>query len=98
MKCTSREANFMFWGEVKGGEGHEEPGEGAAHRRGDDAAAAGRPGPRLFPHHYFPGKELYNPSLLLAYRIAELFGVTVEDLYCLKENRELEDRQYEDLQ
>lgn len=43
-------------------------------------------------------KELYNPSLLLAYRIAELFGVTVEDLYWLKENRELEDRQYEDLQ
>ena len=43
-------------------------------------------------------KELYNPSLLLAYRIAELFGVSVEDLYCLKENRELEDRQYEDLQ
>ena len=43
-------------------------------------------------------RELYNPSLLLAYRIAELFGVTVEDLYCLKENRELEDRQYEDLQ
>lgn len=43
-------------------------------------------------------KELYNPSLLLAYRIAELFGVTVEDLYCLKENRKLEDRQYEDLQ
>ena len=43
-------------------------------------------------------KVLYNPSLLLAYRIAELFGVTVEDLYCLKENRELEDRQYEDLQ
>ena len=43
-------------------------------------------------------KELYNPSLLLAYRIAELFGMTVEDLYCLKENRELEDRQYEDLQ
>ena len=43
-------------------------------------------------------KELYNPSLLLAYRIAELFGVTVEDLYCLKENRELEDRQYKDLQ
>ena len=43
-------------------------------------------------------KELYNPSLLLAYRIAELFGVTVEDLYCLKENRDLEDRQDEDLQ
>ena len=61
MKYTSREANFMFWGEVKGGEGHEEPGEGAAHRRGDDAAAAGRPGPRLFPHHYFPGKGAVQP-------------------------------------
>ena len=32
-------------------------------------------------------KELYNPSLLLAYRIAELFGVTVEDLYCLKDRK-----------
>ena len=49
-------------------------------------------------HVFSLEKELYNPSLLLAYRIAELFGVTVEDLYCLKENRELEDRQYEDLQ
>ena len=41
-------------------------------------------------------KELYNPSLLLAYRIAELFGVTVEDLYCLAENKEQEDRENED--
>lgn len=37
----------------------------------------------------------YNPSLLLAYRIAEVFGVTVENLCCLKENKELEDMQYE---
>ena len=43
-------------------------------------------------------KEQYSPSLMLAYRMAQEFGVTVEDLYCLKENRELEDRQYEDLQ
>lgn len=51
-------------------------------------------------HHYFPGKGCcINPSLLLAYRIAwSSSAVTVEDLYCLKENRELEDRQYEDLQ
>mgnify|MGYP003044952394 CR=1 FL=1 len=41
-------------------------------------------------------KELYNPSLLLAYRIAELFGVTVEDLYCLAENKEQEDRENEE--
>ncbi|MDV0446079.1 hypothetical protein MmiAt1_16910 [Methanimicrococcus sp. At1] len=42
-------------------------------------------------------KEQYNPSLMLAYRIADVFGVTVEDLCCLKENKELEDKQYENL-
>ncbi|MCC2876117.1 helix-turn-helix transcriptional regulator [Lachnoclostridium pacaense] len=42
-------------------------------------------------------KEQYNPSLMLAYRIAEVFGVTVEELCCLKENKELEDKQYENL-
>lgn len=42
-------------------------------------------------------KEQYNPTLLLAYRIAEVFQTSVEELYCLRENRELEDRNYEDL-
>ena len=42
-------------------------------------------------------KEHYSPSLMLAYRMAEIFGVSVEELCCLKENRELEDRQYENL-
>lgn len=42
-------------------------------------------------------KEQYNPSLLLAYRLAVIFGVTVEELCCLKENKELEDQQYENL-
>lgn len=28
-------------------------------------------------------KEQYNPSLMLAYRIAQVFGTTVEDLCCL---------------
>ena len=40
-------------------------------------------------------KEQYSPSLMLAYRIAEVFKVTVEELCCLKENREMEDREYE---
>lgn len=40
-------------------------------------------------------KEQYSPSLMLAYRMAEVFGVTVEELCCLKENKELEDKQYE---
>lgn len=42
-------------------------------------------------------KEQYSPSLMLAYRIAEVFSVSVEELCCLKENREKEDAQYEDL-
>ena len=41
-------------------------------------------------------KEQYSPSLMLAYRMAQVFGVTVEDLCYLKENKELEDKQYED--
>jgi putative transcriptional regulator len=39
--------------------------------------------------------EKYNPSLILAYRIAEIFKVSMEDLYCLKENNALEDQQNE---
>ena len=42
-------------------------------------------------------KEQYGPSLMLAYRMAQVFGVTVEELCCLKENKELEDKQYENL-
>lgn len=42
-------------------------------------------------------KEQYSPSLMLAYRMAEVFGTTVEDLCCLKENKEWEDKQREDL-
>ncbi len=42
-------------------------------------------------------KGQYNPSLMLAYRMAMVFGVSVEELCCLKENKELEDREYEDL-
>ena len=42
-------------------------------------------------------KEQYNPSLMLAYRMAKVFGVTVEELCCLEENMILEDNKYEDL-
>nr|WP_325305304.1 helix-turn-helix transcriptional regulator [uncultured Dysosmobacter sp.] len=40
-------------------------------------------------------KGQYKPSLLLAYRMALVFGTTIEELYCLAENKELEDRQAE---
>ena len=42
-------------------------------------------------------KEQYNPSLMLAYRMAKVFGVTVEELCCLEENMILEDNKYENL-
>ena len=40
-------------------------------------------------------KEQYSPSLMLAYRLAEVFGTTVEELCCLRENRQKEDGQYD---
>lgn len=42
-------------------------------------------------------KEQYSPSLMLAYRMSKVFGVTVEALCCLKENKELEDQKYENI-
>ncbi|APH21672.1 TPA: helix-turn-helix transcriptional regulator [Clostridium botulinum] len=35
-------------------------------------------------------KGQYNPSIMLAYKIARLFNTTIEELYCLKENLENE--------
>ena len=42
-------------------------------------------------------KGQYNPSIMLAYRMAQLFGTTVEELCCLRENKEMEDKTYEEL-
>ena len=42
-------------------------------------------------------KEQYSPSLMLAYRLAVAFGVTVEDLCCLAENLRAEEQANEDL-
>jgi len=41
-------------------------------------------------------KEQYSPSLMLAYRIAQIFRTTVEDLCCLEENKRQEDKKYEE--
>ena len=40
-------------------------------------------------------KEKYSPSLMLAYRKAQVFGTTIEELCCLKENKEMEDKKHE---
>ena len=42
-------------------------------------------------------KGQYSPSLMLAYRMAQVFHTTVEDLCCLEENKEIEDKNYENL-
>ena len=42
-------------------------------------------------------KKQYSPSLMLAYRMAQVFGTTVEELCCLQENKEWEDQRYENL-
>ena len=42
-------------------------------------------------------KGEYNPSLLLAYRISLVLEYTMEDLYCLAENKAKEDERYENL-
>ena len=38
-------------------------------------------------------KGQYSPSLMLSYRMAKVFGVTVEELGCLEENVKREDAQ-----
>ncbi|AOM84352.1 helix-turn-helix transcriptional regulator [Salisediminibacterium beveridgei] len=43
-------------------------------------------------------KGKYKPSLMLAYRIACFFEVTIEELFCLQENKELEDLHDEHIQ
>lgn len=37
-------------------------------------------------------KGQYNPSIMLAYKIACLFGTTIENLYYLKEALEIEEK------
>ena len=42
-------------------------------------------------------KGQYSPSLMLSYRMAKVFGVTVEELCCLEENLKREDETRENL-
>ena len=42
-------------------------------------------------------QERYSPSLMLAYRLARVFGVSVEELCCLEENYDREEREYENI-
>ena len=92
MKLTSREANFMF----------EEYGMKTKIK--EYRTAAGLTQQQLADRVHVSSrtiisieKEQYSPSLMLAFRIAEVFGISVEELCCLKENREMEDKEYENL-
>ncbi|HAJ9305198.1 TPA: helix-turn-helix transcriptional regulator [Listeria monocytogenes] len=42
-------------------------------------------------------KGHYRPSIMLAYRLASIFDTNIEELFCLKENKEMEDKKYEDI-
>lgn len=42
-------------------------------------------------------KGQYNPSLMTAFRLSRVFGVSMEELCCLEENMREEDKQYEGL-
>lgn len=42
-------------------------------------------------------KEQYNPSLMLAFHISEIFGVKIEELCCLRENAKMEGKDYESI-
>lgn len=42
-------------------------------------------------------KGQYNPSIMLAYRLALLFDTSIDEIFCLQENKELEDNKVENL-
>lgn len=42
-------------------------------------------------------KEQYNPSLMLAFHISEIFGVSIEKLCCLRENSKMEGKENESI-
>ncbi len=42
-------------------------------------------------------KGQYKPSILLAYRLAQLFNTPIEHLFCLEENKQREDLERESL-
>ena len=92
MKHTSHEINFIFGGDV------------VKNRVKELRTAAGITQQQLAELVHVSSRTIislekgqYNPSLLLAYRLAEQFGTSIEELYCLKENREEEDKRYENL-
>ncbi len=82
----------------------ERDGRGLKNRVREFRQAAGMTQQQLADRVYVSARTIislekgqYNPSLLLAYRIACVFDTTVEDLYCLAENKALEDQMYENL-
>ena len=67
-------------------------------------AAAGLPQQQLAERVHVSARTIisiekgqYSPSLMLAYRMARVFGTTVEQLCCLEENMQREEEQYEGL-
>lgn len=92
MKFPSQEVNFILTGRV-----YENQSKGIENWSENDTAATGRCSSCFVKKIISIEKEPHSPSLMLAYRIVQVFSVTGEDLCYLKGNKELEDKQFENL-
>jgi len=84
MKYTSRERNFIFKDKLKNRIKELRKENGMTQLQLADAAGVST---RTI---ISLEKGQYNPSIMLAYKIARLFNTTIEELYCLEANLENE--------
>lgn len=84
MKYTSRERNFRFKNKLKNRIKELRKENGMTQLQLADAAGVST---RTI---ISLEKGQYNPSIMLAYKIARLFHTTIEELYCLEANLENE--------
>lgn len=84
MKYTSRERNFIFKDKLKNRIKELRKENGMTQLQLADAVGVST---RTI---ISLEKGQYNPSIMLAYKIARLFHTTIEELYCLEANLEHE--------
>lgn len=84
MKYTSRERSFIFKDKLKNRIKELRKENGMTQLQLADAAGVST---RTI---ISLEKGQYNPSIMLAYKIARLFNTTIEELYCLEANLENE--------
>ena len=73
-------------GRMKGGIALEKPPGGAAQGQGDQAGGAGGGAGGVPPDIGSLENGRYNPSILLAFKLARYFGTTIEDIFIYEED------------